>query len=87
MNGWTIFGLLGQICFATRFLLQWIASEKKKKSTFPVAFWYLSIAGSIVLFIYAMYIKDAVFMLGQSVGSIIYIRNLVLIARHEKVLA
>jgi lipid-A-disaccharide synthase-like uncharacterized protein len=87
INAWTAVGLFGQLLFSIRFLIQWIVSEKKKESTIPLTFWYFSIAGSIVLLLYAIHIKSLVFILGQSVGSIIYARNLVLIYRKEKVLA
>lgn len=83
---WIAFGLLGQICFSMRFIFQWIYSEKRKKSVIPVSFWYLSIVGSIILFIYAaIYLKDIVFTLGQMFGLFIYSRNLALIYRHKEV--
>lgn len=83
---WTILGLLGQFLFSMRFLIQWIASEKKQESIIPVSFWYFSIAGSIVLLIYSIHIKSLVFILGQSIGSVIYARNLILIRRKERAL-
>lgn len=78
-------GFLGQGLFASRFLIQWICSEHKKKSVIPVAFWYFSIFGSLLCLIYAIYKRDPVFILGQSTGFIIYIRNLILIFRVKKV--
>lgn len=81
MNGWIIFGFMGQAAFFMRFLIQWIASEKKKESTIPVAFWYLSLCGGLVLLIYAIHIRDPIFILGQSSGAFIYIRNLILIRK------
>lgn len=78
-NFWIAFGVVGQLIFALRFILQWIASEKKKESHIPVLFWYLSLLGSIILLIYAIKRKDPVFILGQSTGFIVYIRNLMLI--------
>jgi lipid-A-disaccharide synthase-like uncharacterized protein len=78
-NLWIILGLLGQGIFAARFLVQWIASEKKKESHIPLAFWYLSLAGSMILLSYAIYRRDPVFILGQTTGFIVYIRNLMLI--------
>lgn len=88
MKYWIAFGLLGQICFSMRFLIQWLHSEKKKKSVIPISFWYFSLAGSMILFIYAVfYLKDIVFTLGQSFGLFIYIRNLMLIYRHKEVSA
>ncbi len=86
LSPWTILGLLGQFLFSVRFLIQWIVSEKKQESTIPVAFWYFSILGSIVLLAYSIHIKNLVFILGQSVGSIIYARNLILIRRKRRVL-
>ena len=86
MKYWIAFGFLGQICFSMRFLVQWLYSEKKKKSVIPISFWYFSICGSAILFIYAaFYLKDIVFTLGQTFGLFIYARNLMLIYRHKEV--
>jgi len=82
VNLWVAFGLAGQAIFALRFLVQWIASEKKKESHIPLFFWYLSLAGSIILLTYAIHRRDPVFILGQSTGFVVYIRNLMLI--HQK---
>ncbi len=79
MNFWLILGFTGQLIFGLRFVIQWICSERKKESYIPIAFWYCSIVGGIILFIYAVSIKDPVFILGQSMGVIIYTRNLILI--------
>ncbi len=79
MNWWVITGFIGQGAFFMRFLIQWIASEKKGESYFPIFFWYLSIAGGIILLAYAIHIDDPVFTLGQSCGLIVYWRNLMLI--------
>ena len=81
LNGWGIFGFVGQAIFAMRFLIQWIVSEKKKESFVPISFWYFSIGGGIVLLIYAIYKKDPVFMLGQASGLVVYTRNLMLIMK------
>lgn len=81
LNGWVIFGFLGQAIFAMRFLIQWIVSERKKESFVPLSFWYFSIGGGIVLLIYAIYKKDPVFMLGQASGLVVYTRNLMLIMK------
>ena len=83
---WLIIGFIGQVAFGARFVIQWIVSEKKGESTIPLVFWYCSIIGSIVLLSYAIYREDPVFILGQSLGSIIYIRNLILIDRKRKAL-
>lgn len=85
LNPWVIFGLLGQICFSLRFIVQWIYSEKAKKSIIPTSFWYFSLVGGAVLFVYAIYRKDIVFTLGQGAGLVVYVRNLVLIAKHKQV--
>ncbi|MEE9494204.1 MAG: lipid-A-disaccharide synthase N-terminal domain-containing protein [Gammaproteobacteria bacterium] len=81
---WLIIGFGGQALFSTRFLLQWIASEKQKKSVIPVAFWYFSLAGGATLLIYAIHIGDPVFILGQSMGAFIYSRNLYFIYKHKR---
>ncbi len=81
-NTWIVFGLLGQLFFTLRFLVQWLASERTGRSVFPVAFWYLSLAGGGILFVYALvYRHDLVFTLGQGAGLVVYARNLVLIRR------
>lgn len=76
---WVLFGLAGQLLFTARFLVQWIASERARQSVIPVAFWYFSMAGGVVLLSYAIYRRDPVFVLGQSLGVFIYARNLWLI--------
>jgi len=87
VNQWVIIGFVGQALFGARFIIQWIISEKQGESTIPLAFWYCSIGGSIVLLTYAIHKQDIVFIVGQSLGSIVYIRNLILIDRKRKVLA
>lgn len=79
---WVIIGLLGQLCFTSRFLIQWIASEKAKKSIVPNAFWYFSLLGGITLLTYAIYRKDPVFIIGQATGLFIYFRNLYFLKRN-----
>lgn len=81
---WIIIGFIGQSFFFSRFLVQWIASEKKGKSTIPTAFWYCSVAGSALLLAYAIYRMDPVFILGQSVNQVVYVRNLMLIRKEQK---
>ena len=78
---WLALGLLGQAVFFARFFVQWIASERRKRSVVPLAFWYLSIGGGLILLAYATYRRDPVFILGQAAGLLIYTRNLILIAR------
>jgi lipid-A-disaccharide synthase-like uncharacterized protein len=80
---WLIFGLCGQGLFSARFIVQWIASEKARKSIVPVSFWWLSILGAFVLLIYAIYRRDPVFILGQSAGFLIYTRNLYFITKQK----
>ena len=78
---WLAFGLLGQAAFFSRFLVQWIASERAGRSYVPLAFWYLSLLGSLVLLIYAIHRAEPVFLLGYLPNSVVYIRNLILIRR------
>ena len=78
---WLGVGLLGQAFFSTRFLIQWIASEKRKQSVVPVQFWYFSIGGGLTLLIYAIYRRDPVFILGQGAGLFVYARNLYFIRK------
>ena len=80
---WLIIGFGGQGLFTARFLVQWIKSEKQKKSIIPVEFWYLSLFGGLTLLIYAIHKQDPVFILGQSFGVVIYSRNLYFI-HHER---
>ncbi|MEM7670143.1 MAG: lipid-A-disaccharide synthase N-terminal domain-containing protein [Pseudomonadota bacterium] len=73
---WVLVGLGGQIMFMMRFVLQWLATEKARRSVIPVSFWWFSIAGAAILLAYAIYRADPVFILGQSLGFFIYSRNL-----------
>lgn len=79
-----VIGIIGQACFFSRFVVQWVVSEKQQRSTIPEAFWYLSIAGAVLVLIYAVWRHDPVFTIGQSVGVVVYTRNLVLIHRERK---
>lgn len=76
---WIAIGLCGQALFSARFILQWLASERAKRSIIPIAFWYFSLAGGLTLLAYAIHRRDPVFILGQSVGTFVYLRNLYLI--------
>ncbi|MEE9219744.1 MAG: lipid-A-disaccharide synthase N-terminal domain-containing protein [Acidobacteriota bacterium] len=76
---WIAIGFLGQIFFSARFLVQWWTSERRKRSVVPVSFWYFSLAGGLTLLMYALHRQDPVFIAGQAVGSLIYLRNLALI--------
>mgnify|MGYP001453341483 CR=1 FL=1 len=78
-----IIGFLGQGLFASRFIIQWIYSEKRGESHIPLVFWYLSIFGGIGLLIYAIFREDPVIIVGQSFGILIYLRNLFLIYRKK----
>lgn len=80
---WILVGLGGQALFMTRFLVQWIASERVRRSVVPDSFWWFSIGGAAILLSYAIWRADPVFILGQSLGLLIYSRNLWLI-RAEK---
>jgi lipid-A-disaccharide synthase-like uncharacterized protein len=83
-NFWTTFGFFGQMLFTSRFLAQWWYTERHKQSVMPRSFWYLSLVGSLMLLIYATAMLDPVIMLGQSLGFIIYTRNLILLSRSDK---
>lgn len=78
---WLAIGFLGQAFFSARFLVQWIASERAKKSVVPLAFWFFSVGGGMTLLAYAIYRLDPVFVLGQAAGLFVYARNLYLIYR------
>ena len=82
-NYWLVIGFLGQAIFASRFIVQWIYSEKRGESSIPVIFWYLSIFGGIGLLTYAVFRKDPVIIIGQVFGIFIYSRNLILIYRKK----
>ena len=81
LDAWRIVGYIGQLLFSSRFIVQWVASEGRRRSVVPISFWFLSIAGSAVLLAYAIHRKDPVFILGQSAGFLIYSRNLMLIRK------
>lgn len=80
---WLVVGFLGQACFFTRFLVQWVVSERRGESVVPIHFWYFSVAGGVILLAYAVHRLDPVFILGQAVGLLVYLRNLWLIARRR----
>lgn len=83
---WVVMGLLGQALFSGRMILQWIVSERRKRSVVPVGFWWMSLAGASMLLVYFIWRRDIVGVLGQSTGWIIYTRNLYLIYRERRVL-
>jgi lipid-A-disaccharide synthase-like uncharacterized protein len=78
---WVAIGFLGQGLFFGRWLVQWIVSERRAESRMPIAFWYLSLIGGLITLAYAIYRRDPVFIAGQSIGALVYIRNLMLIHR------
>ena len=79
-----VIGFGGQALFATRFIIQWLSSENAGRSVIPVAFWYFSITGGLVLLTYAIWRQDPVIIAGQSVGVFIYARNLYFISKEKK---
>ena len=81
---WVAIGLAGQAMFSMRFIVQWVSSERAHRSVVPVAFWWFSLAGGTILFAYACYRTDPVFIIGQSTGLLIYTRNLWLIRAERR---
>ncbi len=79
-----ILGFIGQALFSARFIVQWVVSEIKRESIIPMAFWYFSVCGGTVLLTYAVLRRDPVFIVGQAAGLLVYLRNLVLIARKRR---
>jgi lipid-A-disaccharide synthase-like uncharacterized protein len=75
-DGWVVLGFVAQAFFTMRFVVQWIASERARRSVVPVAFWFFSIGGGSLLLVYALYRRDPVFIAGQALGLLVYIRNL-----------
>ena len=84
-TSWLILGFVGQALFSMRFLIQWVYSEKNKRSMIPTAFWYFSLAGGLTLLSYAILREDPVFIVGQGAGLFIYMRNLMLIRKEAEV--
>jgi lipid-A-disaccharide synthase-like uncharacterized protein len=83
-DGWVILGFVAQAFFTMRFVVQWIASERARQSVIPIAFWFFSIGGGVLLLIYALYRRDPVFIAGQALGLIVYVRNLYFILLNGK---
>ncbi len=81
---WLVLGLAGQAVFGGRFIVQWIASERRRESHVPIMFWYMSLLGGAITLAYAIHKKDPVFIIGQGSGLIVYIRNLMLIYRAQR---
>jgi lipid-A-disaccharide synthase-like uncharacterized protein len=84
LDWWAYVGIIAQALFTGRFLVQWIASEKAGRSVIPFSFWILSISGGLLLLVYALYRRDPVFIMGQSLGVVIYLRNLVFVLRERR---
>lgn len=84
---WVVLGLVAQAMFTMRFLVQWLASERAGRSIIPTAFWLFSIAGGLLLLAYALYRRDVVFIVGQSFGVFVYLRNLQFVLRDRKATA
>jgi lipid-A-disaccharide synthase-like uncharacterized protein len=80
---WNILGIVAQGLFASRFVVQWFVSEVERRSVIPLAFWYFSLAGGVLLFAYAVHREEPVFAAGQGLGLFIYLRNLRLIYREK----
>ena len=81
---WLAIGFAGQALFTARFVVQWLASERQRDSVVPVAFWWLSLIGGLTLFSYASYRQDPVIMLGQGMGLVVYVRNLMLVSKSKR---
>jgi lipid-A-disaccharide synthase-like uncharacterized protein len=75
-DAWVVLGFVAQAFFTMRFVVQWIASERARASVIPVAFWFFSIGGGVLLLVYALYRRDPVFIAGQALGLVVYLRNL-----------
>jgi len=84
LDWWVMLGFIAQGLFTMRFLLQWIASERAGHSVIPLAFWIFSIFGGVLLLVYALYRKDAVFIAGQAFGVFVYLRNLYFVLRDRR---
>jgi lipid-A-disaccharide synthase-like uncharacterized protein len=81
LDWWVLLGFAAQAFFTMRFVVQWIASERAGRSVVPIAFWWFSIGGGILLLVYALYRRDPVFIAGQAFGVFVYLRNLYFVVR------
>jgi lipid-A-disaccharide synthase-like uncharacterized protein len=84
LDWWVLLGFAAQALFTARFLVQWIASERQGKSVIPIAFWFFSIGGGLLLLVYALYRRDPVFIAGQAFGVFVYLRNLQFVLRERR---
>lgn len=83
-DAWVVLGFVAQAFFTMRFVVQWIASERARKSVMPVAFWFFSVGGGALLLVYALYRRDPVFIAGQALGLVVYLRNVYFIILNGK---
>jgi len=84
LDWWVFLGFVAQAFFTMRFLVQWIASERAGRSVIPIAFWFFSIGGGLLLLVYALYRRDPVFIAGQAFGVFVYLRNLYFVMRERR---
>ena len=84
LDAWVLLGFVAQGFFTLRFVVQWIASERARKSVIPLSFWLFSIGGGVLLFAYALYRRDPVFIVGQGFGVFVYLRNLYFVMRERR---
>lgn len=84
IDWWVVLGFLAQGLFTARFAVQWIASERAGRSVVPMAFWWFSISGGLLLLVYALYRRDPVFIAGQGLGLLIYLRNVMFVLRERR---
>lgn len=81
---WLVFGIVAQVLFAMRFVVQWVASERAGRSVIPVAFWFFSMAGGLLTLVYGVVKREPIIILGQVLSVFIYVRNLRLIVRERR---
>lgn len=81
---WLLFGIVAQLLFTARFLVQWLASEKQGQSVMPLAFWYFSMAGGLMTLVYGIVRREPIIIMGQVLAVFIYLRNLILIFRNRR---
>jgi lipid-A-disaccharide synthase-like uncharacterized protein len=84
IDWWVVLGFAAQGLFTMRFFVQWIASERVGRSVVPMAFWWFSISGGVLLLVYALYRRDPVFIAGQALGVFIYLRNVMFVLRERR---
>ena len=86
LNWWSVLGFIAQGAFFSRFLVQWLHSERVRRSEIPVGFWFLSVIGGALMLVYVIHLADVVLILGQATGLLVYARNLHLIFRERAAL-